>query len=61
MNSRSVKHVIAELKYLKQLFDFDHIWFCDDIFGLKPGWVEEFANAVRDENLTFKFKNTNSC
>lgn len=55
-NSRSVKHVIAELKYLKQLFDFDHIWFCDDIFGLKPGWVEEFANAVRDENLTFKFK-----
>ena len=55
-NSRSVKHVIAELKYLNQIFDFDHIWFCDDIFGLKPGWVEEFAKAVANEKLTFKFK-----
>ncbi len=55
-NSRSVNHVIKELKYLKQIFDFDHIWFCDDIFGLKPGWTSEFAAAVRRENLSFQFK-----
>ncbi|MBL0046965.1 MAG: B12-binding domain-containing radical SAM protein [Bacteroidetes bacterium] len=55
-NSRSVNHVIKELKYLKQIFDFDHIWFCDDIFGLKPGWTNEFAAAVKRENLSFQFK-----
>lgn len=54
--SRSVKHVVAELKYLKQLFNFDHIWFCDDIFGLKPGWVNEFEATIKKEKLDFKFK-----
>ena len=55
-NSRSPQNVIQELKLLKQKFQFDHIWFCDDIFGLKPGWVNEFANLIEMENLRFKFK-----
>ena len=55
-NSRSPMNVVAELKMLKEKFDFDHIWFCDDIFGLKPGWVHEFAGLVEKENLQFKFK-----
>ena len=55
-NTRSPQHVIEELKLLKEKFQFGHIWFCDDIFGLKPGWVHEFANLVEKENLRFKFK-----
>lgn len=55
-NSRSPRHVIAELKMLKEKFNFDHIWFCDDIFGLRPGWVHEFANLAEKENLKFRFK-----
>jgi radical SAM superfamily enzyme YgiQ (UPF0313 family) len=55
-NSRSPKNVIAELKWLKKRFAFDHIWFCDDIFGLKPGWVHEFADLIEKESLQFKFK-----
>lgn len=55
-NSRSPQHVVAELKMLKQQFNFDHIWFCDDIFGLKPGWVHEFAGLVEQEKLSFRFK-----
>ncbi len=55
-NSRSVEHVLRELKYLQQLFNFDHIWFCDDIFGLKPGWVNEFAAALQRDGLSFQFK-----
>jgi anaerobic magnesium-protoporphyrin IX monomethyl ester cyclase len=55
-NSRSPQNVIAELKWLKQQYGFDHIWFCDDIFGLKPGWVNEFANLIGKEELRFKFK-----
>src|SRR5476651_892769 len=55
-NSRSPENVIEELKYLKQNYQVDHIWFCDDIFGLKPGWVHEFARLIKQENLNFKYK-----
>jgi anaerobic magnesium-protoporphyrin IX monomethyl ester cyclase len=55
-NSRSPENVVAELKMLKEKYQFDHIWFCDDIFGLKPGWVYHFADLVEKENLKFKFK-----
>ena len=55
-NSRSPQNVVSELKMLKEKYAFDHIWFCDDIFGLKPGWVHEFAGLVEKEQLDFKFK-----
>ncbi|GAB2831689.1 B12-binding domain-containing radical SAM protein [Ferruginibacter profundus] len=55
-NVRSPQNVVKELVLLKEKFQFNHIWFCDDIFGLKPGWVNEFANLVEKENLQFKFK-----
>lgn len=55
-NARSPEKVVAELKLLKEKFQFDHIWFCDDIFGLKPGWVNAFANCIEKEQLQFRFK-----
>ena len=55
-NSRSPENVIAELKMLKEKYKFDHIWFCDDIFGLKPGWVNHFADLIEKEKLQLKFK-----
>jgi len=55
-NTRSPRQVVSELKLLKEKFHFDHIWFCDDIFGLKPGWVHEFGGLVKKEGLDFKFK-----
>ncbi|MEI9943405.1 MAG: radical SAM protein [Chitinophagaceae bacterium] len=55
-NSRSPQHVIKELKMLEEMFGFDHIWFCDDIFGLTPGWVNTFADFIKQEKLSFKFK-----
>lgn len=55
-NARSPWHVVQELKWLKAHHPFDHIWFCDDIFGLKPGWVNEFAALIEQEKLKFKFK-----
>jgi radical SAM superfamily enzyme YgiQ (UPF0313 family) len=48
--------VLKEIQMLKEKFNFDHIWFCDDIFGLKPGWVNEFASLVQQSELNFKFK-----
>ncbi|MFN8250301.1 MAG: radical SAM protein [Ferruginibacter sp.] len=55
-NVRSPQHVINELLFLKAKYRFDHIWFCDDIFGLKPGWIHEFANLVQEQQLVFDFK-----
>ncbi|HEY8689881.1 MAG TPA: radical SAM protein [Chitinophagaceae bacterium] len=55
-NSRSPENVIKELKLLKEKYQFDHIWFCDDIFGLKPGWVNEMAELAKKEKLQFRFK-----
>lgn len=55
-NARSPENVVSELKMLKEKIGFDHIWFCDDIFGLKPGWVKKFAELVNAEGLEFRFK-----
>ena len=55
-HARSPQHVVEELKWLKERYAFEHIWFCDDIFGLKPGWVDEFASLVEKEGLRFRFK-----
>src|SRR6185437_12779240 len=55
-NARSPENVVQELKWLQANYLFDHIWFCDDIFGLKPGWINEFARLTEAANLQFKFK-----
>lgn len=55
-NSRSPKHVISEIKLIKSLFDFDYIWFCDDIFGLKPPWVEEFNCELKSQDIRLRYK-----
>lgn len=55
-NSRSPEKVVEELIVLKQKYAFGHVWFCDDIFGLKPGWVHRFADLVQEKNLRFRFK-----
>jgi anaerobic magnesium-protoporphyrin IX monomethyl ester cyclase len=44
------------LKLLTDNYHFDHIWFADDIFGLKPGWVKAFAALVEESGMKFRFK-----
>ena len=55
-NARSPENVLQELLWLKQHIGFDHVWFCDDIFGLKPGWVSRFADLIESSALQFGFK-----
>lgn len=55
-NSRSPEQVVAEIKLLKQQFHIDHIWFADDIFGLKPGWVKRFSELLKKEQVNIRFK-----
>jgi radical SAM superfamily enzyme YgiQ (UPF0313 family) len=55
-NSRSPENVVAELKWLKDNFKPDHIWFADDIFGLKPGWIERFSELALQQDAVVPFK-----
>ena len=55
-NSRSPKKVTEEIEYLINKFDVNHFWMCDDIFGLKQGWVQEFRDEVKKKGLKFNYK-----
>lgn len=55
-NMRSPESVVSEITLLKALFDMDHIWFCDDIFGLKRSWVEEFATRINKAGVKTDYK-----
>jgi len=55
-NTRSPEHVINEIEFLLNNYKPEHFWMCDDIFGLKPGWIIEFQKIVNKRNLKFKYK-----
>ncbi|MCH7663325.1 MAG: B12-binding domain-containing radical SAM protein [Chloroflexi bacterium] len=55
-NARSPENVVAEMKWLKENFKPDHIWFADDIMGLKPNWTNDFAKLVESNNAKIPFK-----
>lgn len=55
-NSRSPQRVVDEIDMLVNTFDVQYFWMCDDIFGLKPGWVQAFDAAIKEKNLQIKYK-----
>jgi anaerobic magnesium-protoporphyrin IX monomethyl ester cyclase len=55
-NSRSPQKVVDEIESLLNKYHPDHFWMCDDIFGLKPGWVQAFRDEVKKRNLSFRYK-----
>ena len=54
-NSRSPEQVVDEIEYLIRTFDARHFWMCDDIFGLKPKWVQAFREIVKQRELKFTY------
>ncbi len=55
-NSRSPGNVVDEMILLRDTIHPDHVWFCDDIFGLKPGWVSAFRAEITRRNARIPFK-----
>jgi len=53
---RSAASVAQEMRQLKHDFGADHIWFADDIFGLRPKWVRELADEVENLDAAIPFK-----
>lgn len=54
--TRSPKRVVEEIAWLKEQYAPDHLWVVDDVFGLKPGWVEEFATLVNERQVRVPFR-----
>src|SRR5262245_28355574 len=54
--ARSPEHVASEVAWLKTAYAPDHLWIADDIFGLKPGWIEQFASLVKTRDAVIPFK-----
>ena len=54
-NAHSPEYIVNEIKYLKEKFGVTRFWMCDDIFGLKPNWVQEFNALLKKENLNISY------
>lgn len=54
-NSRSPESVVDEIADLIAAYQPDHFWITDDIFGLKPGWIQRFAELVQQRGLRFSY------
>ena len=55
-NSRSPKQVVEEIEMLGKEFGVSKFWMCDDIFGLKPNWVQEFRDLLKEKGLKIRYK-----
>ncbi|MGV6829193.1 MAG: B12-binding domain-containing radical SAM protein [Flavobacteriales bacterium] len=54
-NSHSPKYIVKHLSYLKENYQVSKFWMCDDIFGLKPNWVQEFNKELKQEKLKISY------
>jgi anaerobic magnesium-protoporphyrin IX monomethyl ester cyclase len=55
-DSFSPERVVNQIKDLKKKYSVDHIWITDDIFGLKPGWIKEFAAELKKYKIQVEYK-----
>jgi anaerobic magnesium-protoporphyrin IX monomethyl ester cyclase len=53
---RSAESVADEMSELKHTYGAEHLWFADDLFGLRPAWVMELADAVERCAASIPFK-----
>jgi anaerobic magnesium-protoporphyrin IX monomethyl ester cyclase len=54
--TRSPQAVAHEVAWLRQHCNPDHLWYVDDVFSLKPGWVEEFAALLLQQGPPLPFR-----
>ena len=58
-HARSPQHVAAEMRWLKDHYAPDHIWFMDDIMGIQDKWIEAFADELDKQQAHIPFKSLN--
>jgi radical SAM superfamily enzyme YgiQ (UPF0313 family) len=55
-NSHAPEAIVAQIKTLQQTMGVEHIWFADDIFGLKPGWIVAFNSFIQAQQIKIVYK-----
>ncbi|NRD24318.1 B12-binding domain-containing radical SAM protein [Winogradskyella litoriviva] len=54
-NSHSPEYITKHIKYLSETYGVNRFWMCDDIFGLKPNWVQNFNTSLKKEQLSISY------
>src|SRR5579862_6544039 len=58
---RPAADVAGEMRYVKDSFQPDRLWFADDIFALSPKWAHEFSDAVERLDARIAFQMQSRC
>lgn len=53
---RPANKVAAELKYLKETYKPDAVWFVDDVFTVSHKWLQEFHDEVIAQDAVIPFE-----
>jgi anaerobic magnesium-protoporphyrin IX monomethyl ester cyclase len=54
-NSHSPEYIAAHLEFLRSSYGVRRFWMCDDIFGLKPNWVKNFNQELKNRKLEIRY------
>ena len=53
---RSPGAVVDEIAWLQQHYQFDLIWFVDDVFTVSHKWLEQFRDELKSRNVQVQFE-----
>lgn len=54
-NAHSPAYIATQIEHLQKQFGVKRFWMCDDIFGLKPNWVQQFNGELEKRHLKIKY------
>lgn len=54
-NSHSPQYIADHIQFLRETYGVRRFWMCDDIFGLKPNWVNEFGSELKSRKLRISY------
>lgn len=54
-NTHSPKFIVEQAAMLQKEYGVSDFWMCDDIFGLKPKWVQEFNDELKRNDLSISY------
>lgn len=54
-NSHSPEYIAKHIEFLRMSYGVRRFWMCDDIFGLKPNWVQQFNLELKQRKLSISY------
>lgn len=54
-NAHSPQYIVNQIAVLNEKFGVKRFWMCDDIFGLKPNWVQQFRDELEKRQLKISY------